>query len=246
MTVELLAIAAAMVVGAFLKGVTGMGLPLIAIPALAPVVGVERAVVIMALPTAVTNAWLAWRYRTHLHETRNLPVLLGSGVLAAVGGAWLLTALDDRILSVVVATLVFAYVALLLLKPQARLREQPARWLAWPVGIMGGALQGATGLSGPVLATYLHATRLPQPTFVLSITLLFGVFAVAQAAGLVALGRYTGDILARSVLATILVMAVLPLGTLAARRLPRRVFDGIVLVVLVVSSIKLVWDVMRV
>lgn len=246
MTLELLAIAGAMVVGAFLKGVTGLGLPVIAIPVLAPVVGVERAVVIMVLPTAVTNAWLAWRHRWHLPETRHLPVLLGCGVLGAVGGAWLLTTLDERVLALVVVAVVLAYVVNLLRNPEARLNELTARRLSWPVGLFGGVLQGATGLSGPVLATYLHASRLPQPAFVLSITLLFGGFAVAQAAGLVALGRYSGDILVESLLATALVMAVLPLGALAARRLPQRRFDTLVLAILVVSSLKLVWDVVNV
>lgn len=238
----LVAVAVAMMVGAFLKGVTGMGLPPIAIPVLAGVVGIERAVIIMAIPTAVTNAWLVWRYRDHFGQTRRLPTLVGTGTVAAVAGAWLLVRIDERPLALIVAALVGAYVVALLRNPDMELSGRTARVATAPVGVVGGALQGATGLSGAVLATYLHALRLPQAAFVLSISLLFLVFALGQAGGLVLVGRYTPAVLAESLLATAFAMVFLPLGSRLAPRLSRQAFDRVVLAVLVLSSAKLVYD----
>ena len=58
-------ILATIAVGAMMKGITGLGLPIFAIPALAMFVPVETAVVVMALPTLIGNIWLVVVHREH-------------------------------------------------------------------------------------------------------------------------------------------------------------------------------------
>ena len=66
---DLVVIVVAIGVGAFVKGVTGTGLPQIAIPVMAAVIGVERAVIIMAIPGILSNGW--WSARTgHVADRR--------------------------------------------------------------------------------------------------------------------------------------------------------------------------------
>ena len=48
---------AAVAIGFFAKGVTGLGGPLLAIPVLAGFTGVEYAVVVIAIPTFLANCW---------------------------------------------------------------------------------------------------------------------------------------------------------------------------------------------
>ena len=55
---ELLIVALAVVLGSLVKGTTGLGLPLTAVPVIAFFVGVQDAIVIMAVPTAVSTAML--------------------------------------------------------------------------------------------------------------------------------------------------------------------------------------------
>lgn len=239
---EWLAVAAAMTVGALVKAVTGMGLPPVAIPVMAQFLGVQDAVVIMAIPTLVTNAMLSVRYRDARSESSHLPVLMATGVVGAVGGAWLLTTLDDRWLAVILAAAVLGYVVVRLRNPHFVLPIRVSRPAAPLVGLGGGALQGATGLSGPVLATYLHALRLSREAFVFSVTLLFQVFALGQIGGLVAFGRFTPRLLGLSVLATVLATLVLAAGAPFADRVSRRAFDRLVMAVLVLSAVKLLID----
>jgi uncharacterized membrane protein YfcA len=54
----LLVILFALSLGSFVKGVTGTGLPQIAIPVMASLLGVEHAVVVMAIPGVLSNATL--------------------------------------------------------------------------------------------------------------------------------------------------------------------------------------------
>lgn len=239
---ELVIVIVAMAVGAFAKGVTGSGLPLFAIPVMATFVGVEAAVVIMAIPGIVTNTWLLVAHRHHRRHSRDLPVLLLTGAAGAVAGTWLLTSLDEQILSGVLAAMICLYVALFFLRPDMKLEPHVTRYTSPFVGTFAGMLQGATGISGPVVTTYLHSFRMPKEAFVFSVTTLFQVFAVVQTFTLAGLGLFTEERLSRSLLALIPIMIMLPLGTVVAKRLPHRFFDLAVLSVMVMSAVKLLYD----
>jgi uncharacterized membrane protein YfcA len=239
---RILIVVLAMAVGAFLKGVTGSGLPVVAIPVMATFVGVEEAVVIMTIPGVVTNTWLVWRHRSFRSSTRDLPALLAGGVVGVSVGAWLLTNLDNRVLGLVLAGVIGLYVLTLFVNPHFRLPPQVTRLTSLPVGLAAGTLQGATGISGPLLATYLHAYRLAPQAYVLSVTTAFQVFALAQVGALAALHLYTLRRLVLSLLALIPTMAALPLGARVAGRVSPRVFDAAVLLVLLGSAAKLVFD----
>lgn len=236
------AVSLAVVAGATVKGLTGMGLPPVALPVLAIFVSVDDAVVIMALPTVVTNVALLvgnWE------ERRGNPVLPRMVVASAAGGlvgAWLLTNLDERVIAVLLAVTVIAYVVSKLSRTDWTMPHGVARRASVPVGVAGGVLQGATGLSGTLFGSYLHAMSLRPPVFVFSIAALFQVSSFAAVIGLAALGRYTLQLLGLSILASMLALLVVVGVRPLARRVPQHAFDSIVLVVLVGSVITMLID----
>jgi uncharacterized protein len=238
----LLVIFAAFAAGSFIKGATGAGLPQVAIPVMATFLGVESAVVIMAIPGIVTNTWLLWTYRDQFDRTRDLPAILALGAVGAILGTILLDTLDENVLAFIVAGVVCLYAIVFFAHPKFRLSRELTRYSAPPVGLASGVLQGATGMSGPLIATYLHSYRMQKEAYVLSITTVFQVFALVQAITLLSVGLYSTERLVVSVLSLIPTMLVLPLGARFARRLSRRTFDYIVLGLLVASAIKLVYD----
>lgn len=239
---ELVLLALAVVLGALVKSLTGLGLPLLVVPVLAQVVGVREAVVIMAPPTLLTNAWMTWRYRAHLPGVPNLPRLLAASVAGGVAGAWALDRVNERALALVLAAAVLAYVARLLRDPDVRLPERVARALALPVGLAAGALQGATGISGPVVSTYVHAQGLPRERFVVAVSALFGVSGLAQTVTLASVGRFTPPLLARAGLACLGVAIVMGVGMRLADRLSPRFFERLVVVILLLSGLRLLAD----
>lgn len=239
---ELFFVALAVVAGALVKSVTGLGLPLLAVPVLAQVVGVREAVVIMAPPTLLSNVWMAWRYRGALPQVPNLVMLLCSCVIGAVTGAWLLEQVNERALALVLALAVLGYAARLLHNPDVRMSARFARRSAVPVGLFAGALQGATGISGPVVSVYVHAQRLERAAFVAAVSALFGISGLAQTVTLAGLGLFTPPLLARAALATVVVAVVTLAGTRVADRLSPRLFERLVLAVLLVSGVRLLAD----
>jgi uncharacterized protein len=238
---ELSIILIAMIVGGFVKGATGQGLPQIAIPVMASFLGVEHAVVVMAIPGVIANGWLLWTYRSHLRRTRDLPAILTTGIFGSVAGTVLLTTLDDRILSLVLASVIGLYVVFFLAHPSFSLRPAVTRYSSPPVGLAAGLLQGSTGVSGPLVSTYMHALRLDKETYVLSVATVFLVFSVVQAAALTILGLYTESRLGESLLALVPIMIMLPIGTRLTHGLSRRAFDLMILAVLVASGARLVY-----
>jgi uncharacterized protein len=145
---DLVIIVVAIAIGSFIKGVTGSGLPQIAIPVMAVFLGVERSVVLMTIPGIVSNTWLMWNHRSYLSSSRDLPVLLTTGMIGAVAGSWLLRELDPRILSGVLASIILIYIVLRLTTPTFALSRSASRRLSPPVGFAAGTLQGRPGSPG--------------------------------------------------------------------------------------------------
>ncbi len=237
-----IAVALAVIAGATVKGLTGMGLPPVALPVLAIVVGVEDAVVIMALPAVVTNFALLVGNWDQRRENPVLPPMVVASAVGGLLGAWLLTNLDEHVIAVLLAVLVGAYVVSRLRRKDWTMSTDVARRASVPVGFAGGVVQGATGLSGTLFGSYLHAMSLRPPVFVFSISALFQVSALAQMAGLAALGRYDGRLLGLSALASLLALVVVIGVRPFARHVPQHAFDTIVLVVLVGSVVMMLLD----
>lgn len=238
---DLVVIVVAIGVGAFVKGVTGTGLPQIAIPVMAAVIGVERAVIIMAIPGILSNAWLVRANRDMWQETRDLRVLSTAGVVGAVVGTVVLTTVDGRWLSLVLAVVILGYVAVVTRSPHLSLSPRLTRFTSPPVGLLAGGLQGATGVSGPLLSTYLHGYALAPAAYILSLSTLFLVFSVVQVVTLAGLGLYTADLVRDSALALVPIAVMLPLGNRLSRRLPTATFRRVILFGLALTATALVY-----
>lgn len=240
---DLVVIVAAIAVGAFIKGATGGGLPQIAIPVMAVFLGVEHAVVVMAIPGVVANGLLVWSHREEAGRTRHLPAMLAAGVVGAVVGTMLLESLDGRVLSACLAVVIVGYIVVATARPDFTWPARATRLGSPPVGLVAGGLQGATGISGPLLTTWLHGFGLPPRAYVFALSSLFFVFATVQVGTLFAVGLYTWSRVLESLLALLPILVALPLGSRAARRLSRRTFQRVVLVLLAASVVSLVHDV---
>lgn len=237
---EVAVIVVAAATGFFVKSSVGMGAPLIAVPFMAAFLGVEQAVVIMTLPLVVANVWLLWEHRAAVRETRLVVPLLSTGVFGAAVGSWLLVHVDDRILSLVLAAVIVVYIIRFFTHPDLQLSATLARYLSPGVGFTAGLMQGSTGISGPLLATYLHSLRLEKRVFVFSVTVLFQTFGIVQIISLAALGRYTPTRLLESFIAFLPVLVVFPLGIRLSRRMSAKVFERAIVVLLAVAAVRLV------
>lgn len=236
---EIAIIALCLAGGGLLKGATGAGAPILAIPALAAFFDVRFAVIVMLVPNLCTNLWQALRFRAHLLGWDFMLPLLAGGLLGAALGTLALKAFDPDILSLAVAVAVLGYVVVRLSRPDWTLAMGTGRLLSAPAGVLAGMLQGGAGLSAPVSITFLNALRLPRESFIASISSLFVAFSVVQIAVAEANGLIHQYELFYSAFALLPVSLAMPLGARIARRIEAKTLDRLILALLALLAVKL-------
>ncbi len=232
---ELVIVLLAVIIGSLAKAVTGMGLPVIAIPIAALFVDIDTAVVVIAFPNVLANAFLAFRERAHIHDTRDLPTLAIAGIVGAVAGTLLFVSIPETPLIIAVIVAIFGYVALFFLHPDLRVGPERSRRLAPGVGLVAGGFQGAIGISGPIVGSWVHSYRLPRGAHILSVTTLFMLTGLTQLVVLIGHGEFAGRVPA-TLLACIPVLGTIPLGTRLRDKVSVRGFDLAIVGVLSVSA----------
>lgn len=237
---DLALIAGAAAFGFFVKPIAGFGGPLLAIPLLAPTLGVEHSIVVLSFGNVLANAMLLWEHRWASRGTSRLLVpLLAAGAVGTALSTQLLTIVDDRWLSLIVALTVLVYVARSIVNPHLHLTPANGRRLLIPVGLFGGIMHGATGNSGQVFGTYLNAVSLPRSEFIFTVTVLFLVLSSIQITTLVGLGSFTSGRTAQAAITIVPVVIATAIGTRVARRVPAAMFRRIVLVMLAFAALRL-------
>jgi len=236
---EIALVALALAGGGILKGATGAGAPILAVPVLVLLFDVQFAITVMLVPNVLTNSWQGWRFRAHLPEPGFVLPLIGGGLFGIALGTATLAALSSDTLSILVAVSVFAYIALRLARPDWVLPMPLARRLALPVGVLAGFLQGASGLSAPASITFLNAMRMERPRFIATISAFFAAFTAVQILSLWLAGLLEAEGLVYSAFALIPITAAMPLGARLARAVSPETFDRLILFLLALVAVRL-------
>jgi uncharacterized membrane protein YfcA len=238
-------IGAATALAALVKGTLGLGFPPVATPLVAALVGAQTAVVAISIPSFLQNVTQCWAGRAHLPEWRPLLPLLAGLTAGSVGGAYLLTVLPVRATDVLVGLVIVGYVTLAAFRIEPRVPAALWSPMGGLVGLVAGLIGGATGIYGPLLATYFAVLRLDKDRFAATISLVFFVAQVPQLVTLAVLGLYTGPRLFLSALMLPPVALGFALGTVLRARFSQRSFTLAVRLALLVVGLRLVFEGLR-
>lgn len=242
MTGTIIAAAALLLtLGATVKGLIGIGLPMIAVPGLSLIIGLPQALAVASLPVLVANLWQVWQFRKAATEGRIVPMFIAAGAAGVVAGTLLLVALPEALLELTLSVMLVAYILSRISAPDLRLPGHAARILALPLGLIAGVLHGATGISGPIGITFFHAQRPDRSRFAFATGAMFAGFTLVQVAMLGGVGILGPDALTAGLVGLPAVALGLWLGNRLAAYVNPRQFDRIVLVVLAWTAIALLW-----
>ena len=225
--------------GGTIKGATGAGVPIVAVPIMALFFDVQTAVIIMLLPSLVANILQGWKYRKHLAESGFSWRFAAAGAVGGFVGSLMLTNISPQVLLLMVAVVVVLYIGFRLARPGWRLPLTTARRIALPVGALAGTLQGATGVSAPVSITFLNATGLPRAGFVAVISLFFVASTTSQITVLASYDVLTLNGLMLSSGALAIILATMPIGEALAKRVSPTLFDRLILVLLTLVAARI-------
>lgn len=240
----LAAVLVAISIGALLKGMTGLGLPLFAVPALSTITSVEEAVVLMIIPGIGANLWLVIshrRYRSLLRE--HLPFLF-SGFVGGIAGTVLLVIVGDRWLKILLASWLALYLLQYFLAKNSMEIFRGRGSAAYGLGLAGGAIQGATGISAQIVAPYYHGRALAPAAYAFLVTSTFLLFSSAQITAAVGANLMTPERLQLSLAALVPTLIFTRIGISLAGIMSQEVFNKILLVAFCLMEIKLIFDVL--
>ena len=109
-----------------------------------------------------------------------------------------------------------------------------------PVALTCGVSQGATGISGPLVAAWFQGLGVSRERFVASNTVIFLFTGSVQLLTLSATGQWSNQRFYGAALAAVLVIVVLPFGIRIGRSLDAARFDLAVSAVIVACTVSLV------
>jgi len=231
----------ALALGGLTKGVTGLGLPGIAVPIMASFLGVEQAVMIMVLPTLVTNLWLTWRLRDCYREAPEVPRVAIAGIPGIALGAAVLYLASEQFLATVLALWVLAYLILRFMHPQLSLTRKARMRLAPPVGFASGTLQGATGICAPIIVPYVDALGANPRTYVFIFSAVFMSLSLTHLIILGSIQAYTPLLFGQSMLAVVPAMVFVPIGNWLRQFIRPEHFSVLIRVLLFVTAARLLY-----
>lgn len=229
-------------VGALAKGITGVGLPILAVPVLASFTSVEEAVVLMVLPGVAANGWLVVTHRkwSILRDHRAFLVL---GLVGGLLGTWLLSVLNDQWLKLILAIWLGVYLVQYFSRRSYGRYFRGGGGLSSILGLFAGTIQGASGISAPIVAPYFHANGLVRETYAFATAFTFLVFSGVQIAAMMRLDLLTQERLTIGLIAVVPTLVFTQLGIRWSRSISDKVFHNILVALFVAMELKLLIDI---
>jgi uncharacterized membrane protein YfcA len=204
------------------KGVVGMGLPVVAMALLGLMMPPVEAASLMVVPTIVTNIWQLYagpRFGAVARRFATMMVAICAGMPLGIG---LLT--GGAHATVALGAVLVAYGAIGLIAPHFAIPNRAERWCSPLVGLVTGAVTGATGVGAIPLAPYLSSLDLDKEEMIQALGLAFTVSMLALAVGLALEARFHAAVAGGSLLALLPALAGMALGQRMRERMSPAVF----------------------
>ncbi|CAN7539652.1 sulfite exporter TauE/SafE family protein [Pseudoduganella sp. LjRoot289] len=226
------------------KGVTGMGLPTVAVAMLSIVMPPLEAAALLVVPSLLTNVWQLMSGASLYPLWQRLWPMM-AGICVGTGAGTLLAgalAADAKLASGALGVALVAYAAMGLLSVRWKLRNGSEGALSPAVGAITGAISAATGVFVIPAVPYLQALELEKDELVQAMGLAFTVSTLALAASLAARGAWQPAAAGMSFVAQLPALAGMLLGQRLRGRMPPLIFRRCLLFALLLLGMHLGLD----
>jgi uncharacterized membrane protein YfcA len=217
--------------GGAVKGVVGLGLPLVAMPLLTLSLTLKESVGLLVLPMVASNLVQSFQGGLFLATLRRFWLLLLVLLVTVALATKLLVIIRQEVLFVVIGTSLIVFPLLAYFRPSLRISAAAERWVGPLVGLVAGVIGGVSTFYGAPLMLYLVWLRLPKDLFVVAVSLMYFVGAVGLTLGLTIFGVMEPSGLGLSALGCVPVFVGLWLGQRLRVRLDEKLFARILLAV---------------
>ena len=230
---------AVLALGGAIKGVTGIGLPLVAVSGVASVSDVQTAVAVIIIPIVATNLWQALRAgRPGVMLRRFWPVLVPL-ILGLWWSTGMVAASAARTLNLILGATVVVFSVVYAVAPRLRVPRPAEQWSGGLVGAVAGVIGGFSTVFGPPISMYLLALDLKKEEFIQAVGLLFFSGSVPLMIFYWLHGVLRPDNVGWSALACLPVFLGLAVGQWVRGRVDQETFRKVLLAMLFVIGLNL-------
>jgi uncharacterized membrane protein YfcA len=229
------------VAGGLVKGVLGIGLPLVVVPLLSLGVSATHAIAMVAVPVLLSNGWQAWDTGFSWAGVRRFLPLIATLLVATLITVPMTLAMSESTLRTSMAVVLLIAVTLIALPLHLTVPPSQERWWSAGVGVLSGLMGGVSSLTGPIIISYLVSLRLPREVFVGTISVIYLAGAIPLYGSMAAYGRIGWHDLALSALALLPMALGLRWGKWLRGKLSEVVFRRVLLGFLVLVALTLIF-----
>ncbi|MGO3132674.1 MAG: sulfite exporter TauE/SafE family protein [Alcaligenes sp.] len=171
-------------VAGMVKGITGMGLPTVAMSLLGMLMSPASAAALLVIPSFVTNVWQSFSGPAIGPLLRRLWPLMVTIVVGTLWGSSLLANTAPQLSGMALGIALLIYAGYALLAPALTVPPRFELWLSPLIGLATGVITGITGVFVMPAVPYLQALNLDKDELVQALGLTFTISTLALAGGL--------------------------------------------------------------
>ncbi|MDD9878923.1 MAG: sulfite exporter TauE/SafE family protein [Magnetovibrio sp.] len=241
-SLELIAIISlAVCLGGVVKGVTGIGLPIVAIAVLVNFLDPLTTFATLIIPILVTNLWQAVTARDWKVPFKRFRWMIVCFVACLFVGAELAVTVDTGVLLIVLGVSVAVFAASNLVKPRAQPLSPAVERVAGPfAGALGGVLGGMTAIWGPPMMMLFVMLKLDKDDWVQTVGLVWFIGSVPLTYAYWRNGMLNAETAPLSAYACVPGMLGIWLGEVVRRRINQETFRKVMLTALLIIGLNLI------
>src|SRR5579872_694782 len=176
----IVAVICSLAVAGLLKGVIGVGMPIVALPLLSLFIDVKSAAMLLSMPLVFSNLPQALEGgKTGRCLMQLTPVLLGM-IPGLFLGVRVLLALDANVARMIAGLVLIGVGGMTLLAPKLQLQPRLVLPAGIAFGFFGGILGGLAAMSGPLVFIFLLAKGLRGQAFTKEASLFLVISSAFQ------------------------------------------------------------------
>jgi uncharacterized membrane protein YfcA len=216
-------VGAVFLLGGFVKGAIGLGLPTVVMGLLSILVPPAQAAAMLVIPAIVTNIWQMFSGPAFLTLAKRMATMMlgvAIGTFATIG---LLTGASHWA-AAALGLVLAAYGALGFFPRRFSVKPAAERWLSPAIGVVNGAVSGTTGIFVVPGVPYLDSLRMERENLIQAIGIHAFTCPLILAIALVTRGQLPAEAAATGAAALLPALAGMYVGQRLRRRLHPDVF----------------------
>jgi uncharacterized protein len=232
-------VVSSLIVAGFLKGIIGVGTPIVALPLLSLFIDIKSAAMLLSMPLVLSNFPQALEGgKTGRCFIQLMPVFLGM-IPGLFLGVRVLLALDANVAKIMAGVVLVGVGVVILLAPKLRLQSHLVLPIGIAFGFFGGILGGVAAMPGPLVFIFLLAKGLRGQAFTKEASLYLVVSAGLLAILLTASSAFSWLDVSISAAAMLPITLGMHVGKHMRDKIEPETFERLVLIAVIAAGAEL-------